>query len=359
MHRFSHIQLWIHLITWLIIFSMPVWSMSTRGFHMDIQFWGTTILLPSGYLILFYLNYSLLIKRLLFSHKTAAFFFLNILIIGLIVLSTTLLKDLFIPFHPQDMTPPPPRDPRPRGGMPFFFHTMMLVSVVGVSVALRMTTKWYADTSRIQELEREKSEAELQQLKSQLNPHFLFNSLNNIYALVQFDQTKAQTALHSLSDLLRYQLYEANQERLSLTKEIAFVQSYCSLMQLRVPKQCSISIQMDAGDNEVRVAPLLFIALVENAFKHGIHPSEPSFIDIQIRIDKDQSVICRVTNSANMDTSPKGEKCGIGLENLKRRLILLYPDSHQFSTECKDHIFTAQIILFHCFYPHANSLFHN
>lgn len=359
MHRFSNIQLWIHIITWLIIFSMPVWGMSTRGFHMDLQFWAITILMPLGYLVLFYLNYYWLIKQFLFSHKTTTFILLNILVIFLIVLMTTLLNEILIPFHPRNMMPPPPRTPQPRGGMPFFFHSMMLVSVVGVSVALRMTTKWYADTSRIQELEREKSEAELQQLKSQLNPHFLFNSLNNIYALVQFDQTKAQTAIHSLSDLLRYQLYEANKERISLSKEIAFVRSYCGLMQLRVPKSCRITIQMDAGDAEVIVAPLLFISLVENAFKHGIHPSEPSFIDIQIRVMEDQNIVCCVTNSVHPDGSPKQDDCGIGLDNLRKRLKLLYPGCHTFETDCSNDIFKAQIIIFNSTYPNANSLLHN
>lgn len=349
MHKFSHLQLWIHIITWLIIFSMPVWSMSTRGFHPSLQFWVNTTLLPLGYLLLFYLNYYWLIRQFLFAHKSTGFILLNIVFMVIIVLMTTILKDVFIPFHPErEMLPPPPRSPHPRAGMPFFFHIMMLLSVVGVSVALRMTTKWYADASRIQELEREKSQAELQQLKSQLNPHFLFNSLNNIYALVQFDPSKAQTALHSLSDLLRYQLYEANKDRISLSKEIAFVRSYCGLMQLRVPKTCNILIQMDAGDAEVTVAPLLFISLVENAFKHGIHPSEPSFIDIQIYITEDQKISCCVKNSAHGDASPKQEDCGIGLENLRRRLKLLYPEQHLFETECINGIFTARIILFNC-----------
>lgn len=365
MRRLPLTQIWIHLISWVIIFSVPVWSMSNRGLPMDPNFWIHSILLPLGYLIVFYLNYYGLIKHLLFNHKTTSFLLVNTCMIAILVVWTTLMKDLFPP-SPIRHLPPPPRDmPGPRGGVPFFFQTLMLYSVMGIAVALRMTTKWYADAARIQELEKHKTETELQQLKSQLNPHFLFNSLNTIYALVQFNQDRAQSAIHSLSDLLRYQLYEANHTRISIAKELAFVRSYCALMQLRVPKHCRIDMVLDAGETETSVAPLLFISLVENAFKHGIHPTEPCHVDIQIRVSEDASIFCCVSNSLHPSAALKSsgeslpEEGGIGLENLQRRLHLLYPHQHLFTIEKSDNMFIAKIILFPSPSADANSMLYH
>lgn len=148
-----------------------------------------------------------------------------------------------------------------------------------------------------QEIEKERTQAELQNLKSQLNPHFLFNTLNNIYALVALNPQQAQYALHSLSQLLRYVLYDNNQQMMPLSKELAFIRSYVELMSLRLSKQVQLEVNLPEDDRGYQVAPLLFIALIENAFKHGVSATEPSFIHISFALTGGDTLICTVENS--------------------------------------------------------------
>lgn len=172
-----------------------------------------------------------------------------------------------------------------------------MLLVTGLSVAIKMTGRWYRVEREKQEIEKERTQAELQNLKSQLNPHFLFNTLNNIYALVALNPQQAQYALHSLSQLLRYVLYDNNQQMMPLSKELAFIRSYVELMSLRLSKQVQLEVNLPEDDRGYQVAPLLFIALIENAFKHGVSATEPSFIHISFALTGGDTLICTVENS--------------------------------------------------------------
>lgn len=148
---------------------------------------------------------------------------------------------------------------------------MLLALTVALSVAIKMTGNWYRTEAEKQEIEKERTQAELKNLKSQLNPHFLFNTLNNIYALIQLNPPQAQYAVHSLSHLLRYVLYDNNQNLISLDKEFAFMKNYIELMSLRLSSdQVKLNIDIPDDGRGYMVAPLLFITLIENAFKHGV-----------------------------------------------------------------------------------------
>lgn len=147
---------------------------------------------------------------------------------------------------------------------------MLMALTVGLAVAIRMTGNWYRIEAEKQQIEKERTQAELKNLKSQLNPHFLFNTLNNIYALIPIDRTKAQFAVHSLSHMLRYVLYENNQNYIPLEKEIQFVRNYVELMELRLPDRVETTVDLPEQADGYTIAPLLFITLVENAFKHGV-----------------------------------------------------------------------------------------
>jgi LytS/YehU family sensor histidine kinase len=217
--------------------------------------------------------------------------------------------------------------------------------VVGTSVAIKVTTRWYKTQAKISAMEKEKSAAELQQLKSQLNPHFLFNSLNNIYALIAFNPQRAQLAVHNLGDMLRYQLYEASKERIPLRKEIEFVRDYCNLMTLRLAGNVRLTLELPKDDRGIAIAPLLFIALVENAFKHGVSPTEPSYIHIRVETDSKHAVTCTVRNSSFPKTDSDKSGSGIGLENLRKRLDLLYPSRHKWMTKEENGEFTAKITI--------------
>uniref|UniRef100_UPI0024BBE23C sensor histidine kinase n=1 Tax=Alistipes indistinctus TaxID=626932 RepID=UPI0024BBE23C len=189
------------------------------------------------------------------------------------------------------------------------------------------------------------AQSEVKMLQNQINPHFLFNTLNNIYALVALNPQQAQYALHSLSQLLRYVLYDNNQQMMPLSKELAFIRSYVELMSLRLSKQVQLEVNLPEDDRGYQVAPLLFIALIENAFKHGVSATEPSFIHISFALTGGDTLICTVENSCFPKNELDRSGSGIGLENLRRRLSLLYPGQHILRMEKIGEQYVAQMVL--------------
>ena len=191
-----------------------------------------------------------------------------------------------------------------------------------------MTGRWYRAEAERKDLEHRRSEAELQNLRQQLNPHFLFNTLNNIYTLIQIDPSRAQSAVHDLSHLLRYVLYGGSREEVPLQDEVDFIREYIALMRIRLPRHVEVSVELPDSVPGLRIAPLLFIPLVENAFKHGVCNDRPSFVSIKITEEKGR-VECWTVNSSfpkSQDSDRSGS--GIGLANLGRRLELLYPGKY-------------------------------
>jgi len=230
--------------------------------------------------------------------------------------------------QPLDHAPPPREN---RGDPPpvYFFiawNAMLMALTVGLAVAIRMTGNWYRIEVEKQQIEKERTQAELKNLKSQLNPHFLFNTLNNIYALIPIDRTKAQFAVHSLSHMLRYVLYENNQNYIPLEKEIQFVRNYVELMELRLPDRVGTTVDLPEQADGYTIAPLLFITLVENAFKHGVSPSQPSFVHISIRMVKEGTLVCTIENSDFPKTDADRSGSGIGL-SVSRQIMRMHNGS--------------------------------
>lgn len=203
-----------------------------------------------------------------------------------------------------------------------------------VSTVLKLAKSWFRvneQQKQIRALEQEKTQAELRALKAQLDPHFLFNSLNNIYALALYQDPKTSDALLQLSQCLRYVLYECKTDRIDLDKELDFLQNYLAICTLRddLAEHISFSVRGDAQAREV--APLLFLPLVENAFKHlRKDRSGKRYIDLELDIRK-KDLFFRIQNTkADTPTVPAG---GVGLKNLAQRLQLLYPRRHRLHLE--------------------------
>ena len=206
---------------------------------------------------------------------------------------------------------------------------VMLGLTIGLGTTIRLSAQW-------KKAEAARQESELKNLRNQLNPHFLLNTLNNIYALIAFDSEKAQQTVQDLSKLLRYVLYESQQAFVPLGKEVEFIRNYIDLMRIRVSKEVRITIHIQVeSDNQTPVAPLLFISLIENAFKHGISPTEPSFIIISIE-ERDDWVRCEILNSNHPKTSSDKSGSGIGLEQVKKRLELIYPGKYDWDMSLND-----------------------
>ena len=191
-------------------------------------------------------------------------------------------------------------------------------------------------------LKNEQKKTELMHLKSQVNPHFFFNMLNNLYGLVDKDAKKAQELILKLSDLMRYGLYEGQSEKVLLSKEVAYLENYIALHKMRYHK--TIDVKFDADIKEdYEVMPLLFIILLENAFKHGVENlREGAYVKVNMTA-VNKSIYFEIEN--NFDPSQEPEQHGIGHQNLKRRLELVYPKKHEITFSKSNGVFKAKLTI--------------
>lgn len=216
----------------------------------------------------------------------------------------------------------------------------MIILTISLAVALRLSDKWAAFERHTRDLADEQRATELRNLKSQINPHFLFNTLNSIYALIEISAPEAQRAVHELSQMLRYILYETP-SKVSLRQEVDFTLNYISLMKLRLPEDV-VKVDCDIDSMEqTPVAPLLFITLIENAFKHGNTGNSADKIDIAITA-RDGHIICRTRNRFDAHTVVDRQG-GIGITNLRRRLLLIYDSNASLQTTVNGDVYTATL----------------
>jgi LytS/YehU family sensor histidine kinase len=192
---------------------------------------------------------------------------------------------------------------------------------------------------------KEKAEAELSFLKSQINPHFLFNSLNSVYFLIDKSNSEARNALHKFSEMLRYQLYEIKDEKIPIEKEISYIQDYIDLQRLRRDEKCSVKINIDEDVKNFFIEPLLLVPFVENSFKHLSHFSDEKLNEIKINLARENGemrfFIKNTTEEKRVNEVKKYG--GIGLSNIKRRLELLYPKKHELVINEHDGWFDVQL----------------
>ena len=320
----------LHIAIWVVLFGMPFFSPRPgQPLHGGANY---TRFIPTlvSFLIVFYVNYFYLIKKYLFTRKFWRFFLWNLLLVAIVSIMVHLTFTYVYP-APANIMPRGPRPPRTTLDTISFItrNTMIYFAVICVAIAVRMTEHWYEEENKRKELEKASTEAELAALKSQVNPHFLFNTLNNIYSLIQIDPRKAQEAVHDLSGMLRYVLYDSEKPTVSLSSETIFLKDYIKLMSMRCSPDVKLDISLPEGASERQIAPMLFIPLVENAFKHGISPSDPSSIKIDLHEDGDQ-VVCLVENTAFPKDDSDRSGSGIGIKNLCRRLDMLYPGNYSF-----------------------------
>lgn len=342
----NYIRIFSHVIIWCIILVVPVYFMTRAGVFETRPYMH--FLLKVGIIgILFYVNYLYLIDKLLFTKKFATYIIVNIILIAILVGVQAIVSDMMMEPQPPHMNM---RMERPGGGgprPPFFMRIisdyLLIIFVIGLSVAIKMTGRWYHDSINLEKVKAMQLEADLKYLQSQLNPHFLFNTLNNIYSLIAINKEKAQDSVHRLSNLLRYILYDNDHKFVPIDKELEFTENYIDLMKLRINPNVKLNVLIDNSRNSKDlIASLMFMTLIENAFKHGTNSDESSFIDIKILVEKDKGVLCTVENSLNESNKSKEDKnSGIGLSNLSKRLELLYPNKYEFRTEKKKNSFFA------------------
>lgn len=323
------VEILIHIIGWGIVFGFPFLLMNRSGFTvtwMDYLRHGSAV--PVSFLIVFYINYCFFIPHFLFKGYIKQYVLLNLTLILCTSIGIHFWQEFI--FHAYMKPDTAPKRPGPPIWIFILRDVFSMILTVGLAAAIRMSGRWIKVEAARREAEKSRTEAELKNLRNQLNPHFLLNTLNNIYALIAFDSDKAQAAVQELSRLLRHVLYDNQQSFVALGKEMDFIRNYIELMRIRLSSNVTVEVQIDVrADSRTEIAPLIFISLIENAFKHGISPTEPSFIHIHFCENPGQ-VYCEIANSYHPKNQADKSGSGIGLEQVQKRLELTYPNRYEW-----------------------------
>jgi two-component system LytT family sensor kinase len=336
----------LHMLAWAILIGFPLYLMKRWEAGKDfiwIYYINTAI---SG--IIFYSNYLGLIPRYFYKDRIKYFLSVSMLIIGFYFISDQCNRLVFkyMPDERRVEERIPREDHQSQKGRhdvtrsrpPFrqihlFNYSMNSLFLVFFSLGLSIVERHDSLEKRQKELEKEKLNSELAFLKNQISPHFFFNTLNNIYSLIGINGEDAQNAVLKLSKMMRYLLYDSDQGLSQVSSEIEFMNNYIDLMRLRMSDKVDLQVVFPAKAENASIPPLLFIPFIENAFKHGVSYRERSFIHIAMQVDKNSvNFTCRNSMVKNREDAHES-KSGIGLENVQKRLALLFPGRHDLKIE--------------------------
>jgi two-component system sensor histidine kinase AlgZ len=322
----------VHISFWCVYMSFFFYQISNFRHGRDID-WGKASVFGAVQLIISmsiaYINYFYLLPRLL-SHKKLWRYLIEFFVPFIILITARVhLQRFLIDGYTYQRN--------------HFYSTFYIVEVCVITLfiaifigMLRFAADWFELAAKQRELENQQLTAELNFLKAQINPHFLFNTLNNLYYLAYTQSANTTEVISKLSQMMRYMIYDTNHQQVPLTKEIEYMQNYISLERLRLNDQIPIKFEIQGNPEGVLITPLIFITFLENAFKHGVSNNFPgAWVNIHLRLDGKECVY-EVENSKIPSTKPESEeKSGIGLQNVKRRLELSYPDRYTLTIEDK------------------------
>lgn len=324
-----------HIASWAVVFIMPALIFISEGNQRFEEALYRSLASLPFLMLLFYLCYFWLIDRLWFKKQ---YIFFILVVVGLIFCVSYSKYELFSYFDLHKGK----RHMPPFYAFVYFDFLSNLLPVV-FAMAIRYAQRNFSLEIAQKEAQAHKLQADLTQLRYQLQPHFFFNALNNIYSLIEFDPQKAQQSVHSLSKLMRHFMQNSDQKQISLAEEVDFLQQYISLMQLRLTDKTTVQVDFPKQVPQLTIAPLLFISLEENAFKHGVSATSTTTLSFSLRVEGD-TIIFRSENT-KIPTQESLYSSGIGIDNLKKRLTLLYPERHQYTIEEKGGKYIAQLTI--------------
>lgn len=338
----------INILAWVIVLIFPFFSPIHYSNHMDYGRIITHISLTSFVAMFYYYNYYYLINKLFLTKKYYKYFVSNIIImIGLTTITYSIAEITLVFFKPEIIDKGLIITPHEKIKIGMYFNMFItFVLCLGTSIGVKLAFNWKNMEQKLEQLKNLQVESELQTIRYQLSPHFIVNTLNNIYSLIEISKDKAQQTIIELSRLLRYILYESDNRLVPLSKEMEFNKSYIELMRIRCRKDIKINVNiLMYKDNIHQIAPLLYICLIENAFKHGISSTEDSFIDIYIKEDE-RKVVCEIKNSnfPKQDNDRSGS--GVGLKQLEKRLELLYRGMYEYEHKLYNNIYVVKLIIY-------------
>jgi len=335
-HQIKISRLVQHLLFWTIyiVFNLLLSSNSEIGLFRS--FLWILISLPLT-MALVYLHLWVLVPRLLLKHRYNLFF-----VLFFIIAAAYILFERYFNYHilwPVFMSVPLGKNYRFLNVVPILYSGMYEYSVVFLAVFIRSLKQWYESQQHSRELELQNKTGEIALLRMQINPHFLFNTLNNIHALIGIDKEKAADALVMLSDIMRYMLYDAVVEKVPLDQELQYLESYITLQKMRLINPDQVRLTIEGNLSGKMIAPVILVPFVENAFKHAL--KENTQTGIRFRIVAGKKQITFESENTCIGTGEKQTQTtgGLGLENVKRRLELLYPGLHQLLIIRENNIF--------------------
>jgi hypothetical protein len=343
---------------WILLFVSPLLMRHSDGvtnWNPVFKIWKEHSIL----LFLFLLNRFVLLPYLFFRKRRVLY------IISVSILISVAVAGMYL-FNKQpamqnerrppansirDNRPPRPENNRSRPSdssrpepVPAYVNLLILsVLVFGFDTGLKITSKWVYSEQQRMSLEKKNVETQLAFLKHQISPHFFMNTLNNIHSLIDIDASEAKKSIIKLSNLMRHLLYESENEMSPIKSEIEFIKSYVDLMKLRYSNEVRITLKVPEQIPDKSIPPLLFISLLDNAFKHGISYVSASFVEIELSFSADK-LSFNVTNSKIKEGSEKSVP-GIGIENARKRLDLLYHENYILDLTDGGNIFITNLII--------------
>ncbi|PWU00416.1 MAG: histidine kinase [Bacteroidetes bacterium] len=327
----------LHLAAWIILFSLPFLlrpSMDNKqhGASGDEQpflyHYFTNAVLWIGF---FYLNALVIIPKLLYRKKYWQIAIIYVATVVALVLYSSLFFKFFI--HHTEF----------KYRSSFLFTIFIFLFFSGCSTAYQLIRDKIKADQILKEKENENLKTELSLLRSQVSPHFMFNVLNNMVALARKQSDQLEPSLIKLSSLMRYMLYEADEETVPLEKEIEYLRSYIDLQQQRFGRNVQVNVAFDVSNDNHYIEPMLLIPFVENAFKHGTGMIEDARIDIDLKTEKNKLLFSVRNKFNNISNNVKDKTSGIGLANVKRRLNLLYGGKHSLLINKNDDCFRVSL----------------
>lgn len=227
----------------------------------------------------------------------------------------------------------------------WIWATLKITLIISIyAMLIRFSIDWFESQKYKDELIKQQQASEIELLRAQINPHFLFNTLNNIYSMVLNKSNEAPDAVMKLSSIMRYMLYDSNTERVSLTKEVEYLNSFIELQQIRIPNKAFVEMNIKGNISDKSIAPMLLIPFVENAFKHGDRNFEPG-ISIILQTNENQLLFV-VQNYKKSNSASIEESGGFGLKNIEKRLNLLYKDKHNLIIQNNKETYKIELTLY-------------
>ena len=341
------IEALLYIVVWALVFSVPYFGERSSGhinWHEVTKNWMHIF----GYLAIFLINVYVFVPRLLLKKRYPSYFALVALSISVVIA----LNIFNAPPQGTSETNFPPTEniapdrPSSSGKPPFMAfadNLIICILIIGAGTTVKLMAKWLSEEKLRKDIEKEHLKTNLALLRHQVSPHFFMNTLNNIHSLIEMDTEKAQDAIVRLSTLMRYLLYDAAQNTIELKKEIEFIRSFISLMQLRHSDEVVVTTIIPDQIPNVTIPPMLFISLLENAFKHGVSYPLESYIHFELRFDA-AALTCIIKNSKHKIASNfQGEYSGIGLDNIKDSLKLLYENDFTLDIRDKENEFEVNL----------------